>query len=118
MGRALGRRLVAEGVRVVLHDDEFSQGTLDQDWLPVVGEHGWIVLTKDLRLRYHALEKEALIAAGVRAFGFTSGNMSGVEMADAIVKALPKMRSLLAKHRKAFVARITATSDVAILLQG
>ncbi len=116
MGRSLGRRLQAEGLRVQLHDDAFAQGTPDAEWLPVVGERRWIVLTKDLRLRYRPVEKEALIAAGVRAFVFTSGNMSGAEVADAIVKALPKIRSLLAAHKNAFVARITSTSDVAIIL--
>src|SRR5450759_5020528 len=71
MGRSLGRRLAAEGLRVVLHDDEFEQGTPDQEWLPVVGARGWVVLTKDSRLRFRPLEKEALIAANVRVFVFT-----------------------------------------------
>jgi hypothetical protein len=53
----------------------------------------------------------------VRAFAFTSGSLSGAQMGDAIVKALPKMLKLLASHPNAFVARITATSDVAILLE-
>jgi len=34
-----------------------------------------------------------------------------------IVKALPRIRKLLTAHPGAFVARITATSDVAIVLQ-
>jgi hypothetical protein len=38
-------------------------------------------------------------------------------MADAIIKALPKMLKLLATHRRAFVARITAASDVMIILE-
>jgi hypothetical protein len=105
-------------VRVVLHDEVFAQGTPDAEWLPSVGAQGWIVFTRDLRLRYRPAEKEALIAAGVRAFGFTSGNMGGGEVAEAIVRALPKIRSLLAAHKNAFVARITSTSDVAIILQG
>ena len=75
MGRSLGRRLAAEGLRVVLHDDEFDQGTPDQEWLPVVGARGWVVLTKDGRLRFRPLEKEALIAANVRVFVFTGGNV-------------------------------------------
>jgi hypothetical protein len=117
MGRAVGRRLEEEGIRVELHDDHFSQGTPDAEWLPVIGQRGWIVITKDTRIRYRPNEKHALLAAGVRAFAFASGNLSGPEMSEAIVKALPKMRKLLASHPRAFVARITATSDVAILLE-
>jgi PIN like domain len=117
MGRAIGRRLNAEGLRVELHDSHFRQGTPDADWLPVVGERGWIVLTKDTRIRYRPAEKQALLGAGVRAFAFTSGSLSGAQMGDAIVKALPKILALLASHQRAFVARITAASDVAILLE-
>ena len=61
--------------------------------------------------------REALLRGEVRAFAFTSGALSGPEMADAIVKALPKMMKVLASHPRAFIARITATSDVAILLE-
>jgi hypothetical protein len=118
MGRAIGRRLEAEGLRIELHDDHFPQGTPDADWLPVVGRRGWIVLTKDTRIRHRPAEKYALLGAGVRAFAFTSGSLSGAQMSDAIVKALPKMLALLASQQGAFVARITATSDVAILLDG
>lgn len=117
MGRAVGRRLEEEGIRVELHDDHFSQGTPDAKWLPVVGQRGWIVLTKDTRIRYRPNEKHALLAAGVRAFAFTSGSLSGTEMSEAIVKALPRMLKLLAARSSAFVARITATSDVAIVLE-
>lgn len=117
MGRAIGKRLEAEGLRVELHDDHFAQGTPDADWLPVVGERGWIVLTKDTRIRHRPAEKQALLGSGARAFAFASGSLSGAEMADAIIKALPKIMTVLASHRRAFVARITAASDVAIILE-
>ncbi|HEX7704823.1 MAG TPA: hypothetical protein VF701_00020 [Thermoanaerobaculia bacterium] len=117
MGRSIGARLKAEGFAVELHDDHFAQGTPDTEWLPIVGAKGWIVLTKDTRIRHRPSEKQALPGAGVRAFAFTSGSLSGSQMTDAIVKALPRMLKLLASHPHAFVARITATSDVAILLE-
>jgi hypothetical protein len=115
MGRAVGGRLAAEGVRVELHNDHFAQGTPDAVWLSEVGRRGWVVLTKDVRIRYRPNEKQALLAAGVRAFVFASGNLSGQQMGDAIARALPRMLKLLATHRGGFVARITAASDVAIL---
>ena len=93
MGRAIGRRLAEEDVSVELHNDHFSQGTPDAEWLPVVGQRGWVVLTKDTRIRYRPHEKQALLAAGVRAFAFTSGSLSGAEMSEAIVKALAGVMS-------------------------
>jgi hypothetical protein len=117
MGRGLARRLVAEGLNAVHHDNLFEPGTPDERWLTVVGAKGMIVLTKDDRIRYRQNEKLALLQAGVRAFVFTGGNMSGVEMADTIIAVLPKMRRILASHSGAFVARITSAGDVAIIVE-
>jgi hypothetical protein len=38
---------------------------------------GWVVLTKDSRIRYRSLERDALIRAGVRAFVLTARDMTG-----------------------------------------
>ncbi len=45
------------------HGAHFSAGTEDSVWLPFVGEKGWILLTKDKRIRFNDLEKRAVIAA-------------------------------------------------------
>jgi hypothetical protein len=49
------QRLRREGVEVrVLIEEGFSEDAQDVDWLPVVAERGWAVLTKDKRIRRHA----------------------------------------------------------------
>ncbi len=58
-------------------------------------------------LRYRETEIAALLAAKVRAFVLTSGNLRGDEMAEAFVKALPRMQRLLKKMKGPFVARVT-----------
>jgi hypothetical protein len=63
-----------------------------QIWLPVIGQRGWIVLTKDDRVRYRHHEREALLDAGVRSFVLTSRNLTGDEMAAIFVKFLPRMQ--------------------------
>jgi hypothetical protein len=94
------------------HLTHFSRGTLDEDWLPTVGSHGWALLTTDKRIRYNLLEKRALEQHAVREFVFASGNLSGEDMAVALVLALPKMRRLCAKIKPPFVAGITRTGEV------
>jgi hypothetical protein len=52
LDRSLGKKRVAIALRnagaiVHLHDDYFSPDARDEEWLSVVGEHGWVVLTKD-----------------------------------------------------------------------
>jgi len=90
----------------------FSQGIPDDEWLPEVGSNGWILLTSDKRIRYNLLEKHALEIHAVREFVFTSGNMSGQDMAKALEVALKKMRSFCRRTKPPFVASITRTGEV------
>jgi hypothetical protein len=99
-------------VRFERHLAHFSPGTLDETWLPLVGDKGWILLTSDKRIRYNLLEKHALKIYAVREFVFTSGNMSGQDMAAALELALQKMRSFCRRNKPPFVASITRTGEI------
>lgn len=44
--------LLRAGLVVEIHDDRFARDEEDRVWLRSVGEWGWVVLTKDQRLRY------------------------------------------------------------------
>ena len=78
-------------MHVEIHDDHFPQNALDEDWLLEVGKREWIVLTKDDRIRYRPAALEAYRRNNVRVFIFGSGEMKAQEMADAFVKALPRI---------------------------
>ena len=45
---------------------EIPRGTLDLDWMPVVGRNGWIVLTRDRRIRTRPAELIAYREHGLR----------------------------------------------------
>lgn len=98
--RSLGRKIIPDALRqsgedIRIHDDYFPQDAKDSIWLTEVGKRGWIVLTKDTRIRYRAIETKALLAAGVRAFVLTArGDLIGKEMADIFIMALPRMKKL------------------------
>ena len=115
LDRSLGKHKVAEalraaGARVEIHDDHFPPNAKDADWLPVVGKQGWIVLTKDDRIRYRQHEREALLRASVRAFVLTNRNLTGDEMAAIFVGALRKFQKLASKDRSGFIATVTRTT--------
>jgi hypothetical protein len=77
---------------VIAHDDVFAQDTDDQKWLREAGRRRWVVLMKDDRIRYRPGEQRAVIEAGVACFCLhPSKNLTGEQMADAFVKALPKI---------------------------
>jgi hypothetical protein len=110
--------LRAAGASVEVHDDHFARGALDVEWLPEVGERGWIVLTKDTRLRRHPQELRVLVAAGVGAFVLTAGNMRAADMAGAFTTALPRMLRVIATRTRPFVATVSESGTVTVVLRG
>ena len=100
------------GVQVERHLDHFARGTPDEDWLPFVGNNGWILLTSDGRIRYRSNEKLAVVKNDVRMFYFSNNNMSGEQMATALAKALPEIYKLCARQTPPFFAAITRAGDV------
>jgi predicted nuclease of predicted toxin-antitoxin system len=122
LDRSLGKIRIATALRqagaiVHVHDDYFPPDAKDETWLSYVGQHGWIVLTKDHRIRYRNLERAALMNAGVAAFILTAGDLQGEEMALIFVKALPAIAKFLTKHRKPFIAKVARNGSVSMLLQ-
>ncbi len=69
---------------VIVHDDVFPDDAPDVEWLSEVGKRGWVVLTKDARIRTNALERAALLDANVAAF-----------MLGAVTSADPRWRKRL-----------------------
>jgi predicted nuclease of predicted toxin-antitoxin system len=117
LDRGLGNKVIAaalrtSGVRTEVHSDHFKDDEDDAVWLREVGRRGWIVLTKDKRIRYRGLELQAIIDGNVRAFVLRGGEMKGQEMADAFVKALPKMQRIVEKQAPPFIAKVTAGGAV------
>lgn len=114
---SLGRRVIphalrSAGVAVVAHDDVFAPATLDEVWLQRAGREGWIVITKDKRIRYRAIEKRALESAGVGAFVLTAKNLTGEEMAAVLVGALPAMLRFNRKHTRPWIAVVTMQGTI------
>ena len=96
------------------HGAYFPPGAEDAVWLPFVGEKGWILLTKDKRMRFNDLEKLAIRRNRVREFYFASGNYSGAEMAQTLVSALREMARLFRRMDAPFIASIAKSGKVSL----
>jgi len=110
--RSLGRKQVAQALReagatVEVHDDHFPQTTPDVEWLADVGRRGWVVLSKDERIRRNRIEREALQAARVRAFFLTQQDVTGQEMAELFSNALPGMTRRAVSEPAPFIFTIS-----------
>lgn len=107
--------LRAAGITCELLHAHFPPGVADRDWLGAVGMRGWVVLTKDQRIRRRHAEFGALLTANVAAFVLTSGNLTGAAMGQAFVRAYPRIQKMLRDHAVPFVAGVDAGGRVRLL---
>ncbi len=103
-------RLRAAGMNVERHDDHFSDDTPDVDWIAEVGSRGWVVLTKDKRIRRNPLEKLAVQVAGIRLFTLTGGNMAGEQMGDIFANNRAAIERLARRKKGPFIATVSETA--------
>ena len=89
--------------RLVRATDVFPRGTPDSVWLTAAGKEGWVVLTRDKRIRYRMLERMALESARVRTFVFTGGNVTGRETGEILVRAVPKIERIARSEPGPFI---------------
>jgi hypothetical protein len=80
----------------------------------LVGKQGWLLLTKDKRIRFNELEKSAIQRHRVREFYFASGNYSGAEMAVMLIAALREMARFVRRYAPPFIASISKAGNVSL----
>lgn len=106
----------AAGHVVHLQREVVPSGTHDVDWLPLVGERNWILITKDERIRRRAIEIRAYLGARVRGFVMTAaGEVRGADQGELIQKAMRAIVRITTKHKPPFIANITAAGKVELL---
>lgn len=114
--KALPDALRAAGHGVVLHHERFDPGTDDVQWLTALYDQreAWVVLTKDKKIKKRPLEKQALMAAGLRVFALTAGELTIDAQAEAFVRGLRRIVRI-SKQAGPYIARVTAGGDVQIV---
>jgi hypothetical protein len=113
--RDLGRyqfsnALRTAGLRIEQYADHFSDTALDEDWLPLVGERGWIALTHDRRISLNPLQTEVSMRSGVRLF-ILRGKVSTHLLAQNFLTVEPRVRLMVAKHPAPFIAKVYAVRN-------
>ncbi len=120
LDRSLGRIKLATalrraGLNIEVHDDHFAQDAADEDWLAAVGKDGWVVFTKDQRIRYHTRELGALISHGVRAFVLTAPEVTAEEMAAIFLGAHGKIEKFLSSNNGPFMVAVARSGTLRVL---
>ena len=128
MDRALGKHIVSGELKehsqklnpklsfkIICHDEIFDNFTKDPVWLEEAGKKGWLVFTKDKRIRHRTAEFNMVIKYNVRMFTLTSGNLTGTEMAKIILKVIPKIPNFIKKNSAPFIVSLTKSGNLKIL---
>lgn len=115
--RSLGKEPLASslralGWRVELHDDHFSQDAPDTLWLDEVGRLGWVVLSKDKHIRYRPLEREMFLESQCRVFVLTGSALNSRQIAEAFVRAAPKIERMVRLLPPPFLAHVSTRGKV------
>lgn len=111
-GKTVANALREAGALIEHHGDHFEQNTPDTEWLPVVGDRGWVVLTKDKAIAKNQLELMAIARAEVKVFILASGNLTRQEMADLLVNALEKLKKFTQGNQAPFIAKVSKNRRV------
>ena len=90
----IGRYVVADALRkagasVEVHIDHFLQSAPDLEWIPEIGERGWVLITRDANIRRNPRERAAYEDAGLRGFVVTGKEMGGPELAAKLQGQTP-----------------------------
>lgn len=89
----------------------FGKGAKDEDWIPVVGKEGGIVITQDLKIQTTRHQNELYKKHNLGVFFFKppSTGYSFWEMVQELVKHWPEIKKKAAEKRP-FAYRITQRS--------
>ncbi|HEY7934077.1 MAG TPA: hypothetical protein VID48_09650 [Solirubrobacteraceae bacterium] len=99
--RSLGRRHLAAALddlgltvhtMASVYGERVAQGLDDERWLADAGEHGWVVLMKDDAIRRRPAERDALVAARVRAFCLTNAQLRAEQQSARFVENIARIK--------------------------
>ncbi len=94
------------GENVVHLTDHFRADTEDTEWLAHIGEKGWILITRDERIRLRPSEREAMRQNEVGAFFLGGKGRTRCQLIQQLVRNWPRMKEIAEKTRRPFAFRI------------
>jgi len=97
--RALGKALESADIPFIAHNQRFAPAAPDDEWLTGVADEGWLIVTRDQRIRYKVNEQAAVVRARLWLFVFTQGGLPAAETGAILVDAYPAMVRLARRYR-------------------
>jgi predicted nuclease of predicted toxin-antitoxin system len=110
--KRLLQALKESGAIIERHSDHFAPDTIDTEWLPVVSQKGWVILTKDARIGRNPLEVMAIANAKASVFILWSGNLPSQEVAALFSDIVSKLEKFALNNASPFIAKVYKNRSV------
>jgi PIN domain-containing protein len=90
------------------HDDLFGPRTPDQVWLQDIGTEGWLLISRDKRIKNRPGEKQALIDNGVGGFYLTQRDgPTRWQILQLLCRTIDEMERIFAQTPRPFLYGVT-----------
>lgn len=115
--RALGRYIFPDalreaGVNVECHHDHFVKDDVDDPtWISWVAGKGWYALSQDRRIYYNAVQRQAVIDAGLGYFVLTGGSEKKEVIAKSFIASYKTVLRFIEKTPRPFIASVNQTKQ-------
>ena len=94
-------------------EDEFEHDTKETVWLPEVGQRGWIVISRDKKIRTRPAERRALLEARVGCFILTQKQiLTRWDYLKLLVATLDEMQRVFANAQRPFIYTVGRTGQL------
>lgn len=106
------------GLTAHAHDDLFAQNAPDEEWIPVVAERGWIIVSEDKDIMRTPLELAAVMLSGGRFFCLVGKNATAGELAQNFVNTLPKITEYIENNDAPYIVKVYRPNPVHLIRRG
>jgi predicted nuclease of predicted toxin-antitoxin system len=106
LSRQLANGMKAFGEDVIHITEIFPDNADDTEYLPRVGSEGWILVTRDNRIRYRPAEQTAPREHQVGAFFMGGKNLNRCQLIQQLVRNWPRMKELAHKTPVPFAFQV------------
>ncbi|TNF20892.1 MAG: hypothetical protein EP318_09215 [Rhodobacteraceae bacterium] len=90
----------------------FPQNMPDDEWMEIVGEKDWVVLTQDIKFHLINHEIEAVRQHGIRCFYFPDGNSGMWKTLCTFIKCHNKILELSHETQPPFIFRVHGNGSI------
>ena len=106
LGPDLAAGMSGFGEEVTHLQDHFKEDADDADWLPIVGQKDWFLITRDEAIRRKPAELLAYKKNKVGAFFLGGKNRNKCELIEQLVRNWRRIKEFAKKNRKPFAWKV------------